>query len=238
MRRALRTPSRTASRLAALAAEAAASTRPVRRLARRAADLRSRAVACHGGAVAGSSAARTRAALAGVMILLLAAGAAEAQLVSTTGQGQGVDGDFQNDRAQEFTTGSDAPGYNLTRVDLRVLSSSSTTPVYTVEIRNDNGALPGSTVLGTLSNPTTTLTSSYQVLQFTAPAGGVSLDPGTDYWVVVDVSTGDANTKMQLTNSDGEDSGGAAGLERRERASYPQQQRHPHGMRAPVRLRS
>jgi len=145
------------------------------------------------------------------MILLLGAGAAEAQLVSTTGQGQGVDGDFQNDRAQEFTTGSDAPGYNLTRVDLRVLSSASTTPVYTVEIRNDNGALPGSTVVGTLSNPTTTLTSSYRLLQFTAPAGGVSLDSGTDYWVVVDVSTGDANTKMQLTNSDGEDSGAAAG---------------------------
>ena len=37
------------------------------------------------------------------------------------------------------------------------------------------------------------------------------LDSGTDYWVVVDVSTGDADSKMQLTNSNGEDSGAAAG---------------------------
>ena len=154
---------------------------------------------------------RPRAALAGVMILLLAAGAAEAQLVSTTGQGQGTDGTFENDRAQEFTTGSNALGYKLTRVDLRILSSSSTTPVHTVEIRDDNGALPGSTVVATLTNPTTALTSTYQLLEFTAPDGGVSLDSGTDYWVVVDVSTGDADTKMQLTNSDGEDSGASAG---------------------------
>lgn len=152
-----------------------------------------------------------RAAPAGVMILLLAAGAAEAQLVSTTGQGQGVDGTFENDRAQEFTTGSNTLGYVLSRVDLRILSSSSTTPAYTVEVRNDNGALPGSTVLGTLTNPTTALSSSYQLLEFTAPAGGISLDSGTDYGVVVDVSTGDGDTKMQLTSSDAEDSGAAAG---------------------------
>ena len=143
------------------------------------------------------------------MILLLAAGAAEAQLVSTTGQGNGVDGTFENDRAQEFTTGGRAS--RLTRVDLRILSSSSTTPAYTVEIRNDDSALPGSTVVGTLSNPTTTLTSSYQVLEFTAPTGGVGLDAETDYWVVVDVSTGDADTKMQLTSSDDEDTGAAPG---------------------------
>ena len=56
------------------------------------------------------------------------------------------------DYAQAFTTGSNAGGYKLTRVDIRMLGGSGTAPSYSVSIHSDSSSLPG-TSLGTLSNP-------------------------------------------------------------------------------------
>ena len=171
----------------------------------------SRAVACHGETVRRIRGSRPRAALAGVLILLLAAGAAEAAARQHDGAGTRGRREFRERPRAGVHDGQQRSG----------LHTEPRGPADPVELVDHAGLYggnperqrraPGRHRRGTLSNPTTTLTGSYQLLQFAAPAGGVGLDSGTDYWVVVDVSTGDADTKMQLTNSDGEDSGAAAG---------------------------
>ena len=101
--------------------------------------------------------------------LLLSAGAAQAQttvkLVSTIGQTETATATttrFINDRAQAFTTGSHRSGYTLKRVDLPMSFNGISNPVpptYTVKIHSavlinpGSPATPGSTVLGTLTNP-------------------------------------------------------------------------------------
>ncbi len=149
---------------------------------------------------------------------LLSAGAAEAQttvkLVSTTGQTDGTPVEFFrfiNDRAQRFTTGSSAGGYTLKRVDLLMSHriSNPTAPAYTVKIHNVTSSGPGSTVLGTLTNPASVVdgTNSYTT-------SGIDLEPNTQYYVVIDV-TGTGGNHHQITNDvtaeDDEDSGAYAG---------------------------
>jgi len=146
------------------------------------------------------------------LALLLGVGAAQAQtsekLVSNTGQTDSkFPEDFRYDHAQAFTTGSHAAGYTLTRVDLKV-SHTGTMPTYTVRVHEDSSNQPG-TDLGTLTNPAS-LPSTAGLVQFTA-SGGIDLAPNTPYWVVVDVDTGDDNTKLIGPSSDDEDTGAVAG---------------------------
>ncbi len=151
--------------------------------------------------------------------LLLSAGAAEAQstvkLVATTAQTENTtDTNFRfiNDRAQPFTTGTNATGYTLKRVDLPMSyngHTSPTAPAYTVKIHNAGAAGPGGTVLGTLTNPSSVIdgTNSYTT-------NGIDLDPNTTYFVVIDVTgTGGNHHRISndITDSDNEDSGARLG---------------------------
>ena len=146
------------------------------------------------------------------LALTLAAGAAQAQssvtLVSNTGQQRSTASNFTTDHAQAFTTGNHAGGYKLTRVDLD-LSVTGTAPTFSVSIRSDSGGSPG-TSLGTLTHPTSFSTGSNS---FTASGTGIDLAAGTTYWVVIDVSgsSNHTNFRIDLTLSDAEDAGAAAG---------------------------
>ena len=147
--------------------------------------------------------------------LLLSAGAAEAQstvkLVSTTGQTEDTSETFSrfiNDRAQRFATGSSAGGYTLKRLDLPMSFNgitNPTAPAYTVKIHNATSSGPGSTVVGTLTNPASVVegTNSYTT-------AGIDLDPNTDYWVVIDV-TGTGGNHHRISNdiTDGDEDAGA-----------------------------
>ena len=129
-------------------------------------------------------------------------------MVSNTGvTGTRNDGDFTLDRAQKFATGGGAGGYKLTHLELKLKSSATTAPVYTVSIQGDSASsLPDGTNVGTLTN-SSTLTASYQQLGFAASGDGISLAANTSYWVVIDVSTGNASSDIAVKNSTGEDPG-------------------------------
>ena len=150
--------------------------------------------------------------------LLLSTGTAQAQstvkLVGNTGQTENTSGSFSrfiNDRAQRFTTGSSAGGYTLKGLDLPMShrNANPMAPAYTVKIHNAVGTNPGSTVLGTLTNPASVVdgTNSYTT-------DGIELEPNTNYFVVIDV-TGTGGNHHQIfndvTSSDNEDSGAYAG---------------------------
>ena len=151
--------------------------------------------------------------------LLLSAGAAEAQttvkLVGTTGQTENTsdtNSRFINDRAQAFTTGTNATGYTLKRLDLPMSyngHTNPTAPAYTVKIHNASGASPGTTVLGTLTNPASVIdgTNSYTT-------SGIALEANTTYFVVIDVTGTSGNhhrISNDITNSNNEDSGARLG---------------------------
>ena len=133
-------------------------------------------------------------------------------MVSNTGKAAAspVDSGFQRDRAQQFTTGSGTGGYTLNTVALRLRSSSGTAPVYSVSIQGDSGSLPDGTSLGTLTT-SATLTASYALVEFAASGSGIGLTADTDYWVVIDVSTGDINTNVQSSHASDDDAGALPG---------------------------
>ncbi|MXX76198.1 MAG: hypothetical protein F4Y77_12475, partial [Holophagales bacterium] len=131
-------------------------------------------------------------------------------MVSNTGQTLTNDVPFGSDRAQQFTTGSGTGGYKLTGVDLRLKSSATTAPVYSVSIQGDSSSSPDGTALGTLTT-SATLTASYALVEFAASGSGITLAADTDYWVVIDVSTGDADTDVQGGGVPNEDEGARPG---------------------------
>ena len=134
------------------------------------------------------------------------------KLVGNTGQSPTSNPTFGHDFAQAFTTGDGTGGYNLTRVNIRMNSTATTPPVYSVHIEeNASGAPAGSaTRLGTLTNPT--LSSTIMNHEFDAPAGGIDLDASPVYWLVVDVDSrgSGGTTRLESTASDDEDAGKAA----------------------------
>ena len=131
-------------------------------------------------------------------------------LVSTAGQSSDAPAAFVNDAAQKFTTGGSGGGYGLNFVQLNMMSTAATAPAYSVSVWNGLPGSAGSSSLGTLTNPAA-LSSTLSLHTFIAPAGGILLDAATDYWLVIDVSSGGAATAVQHTNSDAEDAGAAAG---------------------------
>ena len=117
--------------------------------------------------------------------------------------------------AQQFTVGSDTEGYMLTAVhiDLLVADAHNADPDYSVTIREIAGTgfneRPGK-VVGSLLEPSA-LVPGRNV--FFAAGNGVPLDPGTRYFISVDVTaaSGRKTVETNTTQSMSEDGGAAAG---------------------------
>ena len=105
------------------------------------------------------------------------------------------------DYATQFVTGSNALGYKVTGLDIKV--EFSTSSPYRIEIRSDTSSRPG-TLVGTFTNPAS-LTSTADN-SFKAPGSGIDLEPGTTYWLVYDQNpTGnESGISFYLTASHGE----------------------------------
>ena len=123
---------------------------------------------------------RSARALAAVALLALSGAlalpaTAEAQtvttLVSNTGQSDDIVG--SQHAAQQFTTGSNPSGYNLTSVGVRLHQSLPAVGMIRVRILEDNSGSPG-TSLVTLENPDSV--SENAVNTFTAPANTTLVD--------------------------------------------------------------
>ena len=138
-----------------------------------------------------------------------------ATLVGNTGQAEAPDAQragLNVDFAQSFSTGSNAQGYRLTRVDLPLKLSASGDPqpgAYSVSVHRDSAGKPGAS-LGTLTKPAGSLGSSWQTLQFTASGAGIDLDASATYWFVIDPVASEAAVEIGTTQSDAEDAGAAA----------------------------
>ena len=137
-------------------------------------------------------------------------------LVSNLGE---ADGGFlglvPSDRAQAFSTGSNATGYTLGGVDVEFVALSDSavfTSKMTAAVHSDSGGAPGSLV-ATLVNPAYQQTSADRVFGFDAPAGGVALEADSTYWLVLDSDgTLQGNHRVRSTASGGEDAGAEAGF--------------------------
>ncbi len=144
-------------------------------------------------------------------------------LVSNSGQANGGTGNFvQHDHAQAFTTGANAGGYTLTGVDFSFpqINDGALASKLTAEIRSDSSGAPGAVVAtltkpGTISAGANSFTHSGvaladQTLTFTSSAG-IDLEASTTYFLVIDMDAGQGSSRVRLTGSDAEDSGGLAG---------------------------
>ncbi len=146
-------------------------------------------------------------AVALVALSLLAAGTAQAQtsvtLVSNTGQSTDSTSRHGVDRAQSFTTGSNAAGYTLTSVTFP-FGGAVRTAFTSMRIESSNASGQPGGNLGAL-----TLTTSGSTA--TGTTTGIDLDPDTTYFVVLQSADNAAVNTYDRTNSDSEDSGAAAG---------------------------
>ena len=142
------------------------------------------------------------------------AASAQAQvLFSKIGQADGTVETFEHDYAQIVAPGPNPGGYRLESVDIEFASATRSSAfdstVLAVEIRHfvDNDT-PGALV-GRLTNPTGTSFSADRLMRFTAPTGGISLDSGAAYFLVLDVAgQRDADfAKIRTTASSQEDPG-------------------------------
>ncbi len=76
------------------------------------------------------------------------------------------------DHGQSFTTGANAAGYKLSSVEIR-FGRISTGLTYTARIQSAGTAgKPSSTVVGTLTTPSFSSSTTGQTLNFAAPSGG------------------------------------------------------------------
>ena len=136
--------------------------------------------------------------------------AVEATFVSNAGQSSDATVDIGNLKyAQGFETGDTSGGYDLTSVELNL--SDAGDGDLTVEVREarfvSGVPAPATSVLYTLTPPTTLGTG---LQKFTAP-GNATLDPRTDYFVVVAPGSFDPTdvAKWRATHSSAEDDSGA-----------------------------
>ena len=129
-------------------------------------------------------------------------------LVSNTGQTDGGAATLRNDHAQAFTTGANAAGYTLSRVDLEI-AHDATAPTYSVGIHAATSTgNPGSSV-GSLTKSSSGTSGT---VQFTT--AGIALDAGTKYFVVIVGDSGNDSggaDSVARTTSTAEDTGGAMG---------------------------
>ena len=110
-----------------------------------------------------------------------------------------------HETAMQFTTGSNAFGYQPTSIQL-YLSRLSGSPIVYITIREDNAGLPGETTLARF-NMSTAITAEAnipQLITFTT-SGEVTLQPDTLYWLHVNASPSVAPAGVRQTASDDED---------------------------------
>ena len=127
-------------------------------------------------------------------------------LVSNLEQTGTIAGDLatSNDLAQAFTTGTNDAGYTLTSLELRLKSTSGTTPP-TVTLHS--GSATG-TQVATFSGLTSLTANSTDNYTFT-PTATVTLSMATTYWVVA--QGGSTGVAWSYTASDSEDGTPATG---------------------------
>ncbi len=91
-----------------------------------------------------------------------------------------------NDVGIVFRTGTHPTGYSVANVRIQFMGTPSATDLsrLTVTIRNVASANPGGMVIGTFTDPAT---GSEGDNTFTAPAGGIKLEPSTNYALMLDV---------------------------------------------------
>ncbi len=166
-------------------------------------DYRYQVKALRGGdASQGSNVAGVlRSAHAGAIVPL-----ADVTLISNLGQSSAGSGDFSNDQAQAFTTGSNSGGYSLTKVVINSLLGLFAD--FTVSVHENDSGAPG-TSLGTLINPT--LPDPSQAANYEFSHSGIDLAASTTYFIVVDVGASFPSYLLYNTSSDAEDTGGATG---------------------------
>ncbi len=91
--------------------------------------------------------------------------------------------------AQAFTTGANSAGYNVANVEIELATAPS--PAFlgdiVLTIRNADGSNPGSTVVGTLTNPGS---GAAGFNTFTAPGGGIDLAASTTYFIDIRMPSG------------------------------------------------
>ena len=117
---------------------------------------------------------------------------------------------FNRDRGQGFTTGSNSAGYRLTSVEIASNVTLASVANWDVSIALDGGTGPGSTVTGgALTEPaglTTGIGNS-----FTASGNGIDLAANTTYYVLIDLGAENTAAYLKSTKDHGEDSNPAAG---------------------------
>ncbi len=124
-------------------------------------------------------------------------------LISNSGQTSTSSRGLGRDWGQAFTTGSSSGGYKLTSVQINFAAAGSLSG-YAVRILNDDGSGSPGTEVGTLN------TLSAVTVGLNEFTGDVDLDAGTTYYVVFDMTT-NSTVPWRTTDSDDEDTGGAAG---------------------------
>ena len=154
-------------------------------------------------------------------------------LVSNLGQADGGTVTFQHDHAMVFIPGNNPAGYRLKSVDIEFASATSSafdSNVLAVEIRRSDSLARVGELVGRLTNPQGTSFAADRRIRFTAPGGGIDLEPyirdnqdsNLGYFLVLDV-TGQRDAdfaKIRTTTSVDEDAGGVgfnigAGIRRR-----------------------
>ena len=154
-------------------------------------------------------------------MLGFAAGAQAQVLASNIGQADGGTVTFQRDHAMPFSAGFNPGGYRLESVDIEFASATSSafdSNVLAVEIRRSDAHLRVREFVGRLTNPQGTSFSADRIMRFTAPGGGIDLEPrdgqtdGRGYFLVLDVAgQRDADfAKIRIATSIADDAGGAA----------------------------
>ena len=144
------------------------------------------------------------AALLAVFAVLLAL-PVQAQTVTTlvSNTAQTAVGGSSNFLAQSFVTGTNATGYTVTEIDIRVSTASSRSTL--LRVREDDGGEPG-TLVATFMNPASPANQSLNT--FTAPAN-TTLDASTTYWV--SVNEGISSSRMSFSATSGNDETGEMG---------------------------
>ena len=137
-----------------------------------------------------------------------AAAQTSSKLVGNTGETTNFESDVGVPRAQGFTTGSNADGYTVTRVDVTVTNivagSGVDLQIYSSKQANCPTQTPPchDSSLGTLAYDATASTSS--LARFTS--SGIALAASTTYFVVWRSDSASTSQKYHRTNSDAEDS--------------------------------
>ena len=121
---------------------------------------------------------------------------------------------FKRDVAQQFITGRHPGGYTLTHLDLAMENGAANEPGYAVTVhaplssdRNfARSTLPGK-ALGTLTTTASLPQGGEGFVRFAAPAGGIDLEPGRPYVLVIDVGEGASRRAKVSTAARGAEDG-------------------------------